>query len=183
MSAKVALRLAGMIPESECLGVRSLLLLSPAPPLPLTLPPEVRSGQLTAYDSVENAKWTIENVLSATVLDDRTVTQLVEDCVGMSDGAKRGWIEIGMVESMAAVVMGMRDDVASEKMRTVPVRVLAGARDKVETLQRVESETVATLRAGGFEVTLLKLEGCGHLIPVEMPDVVVKELCSLAQET
>ena len=111
---------------------------------------------------------------------------LVEDCVGMSRGARRGWIEIGMAESLAAVV-GMGDDDddddAYEKMRTVPVRVLAGARDKVETFERVESETVATLRAGGFEVTLMKLEGCGHLIPVEVPDVVVKELCSLAQET
>ena len=140
MSAKVALRLASMIPQSERQGLRSLRLSSPAPPLPLTLPPEVRSGQLTAYDSVKNAKWTIENVLTAVKMDDQTVMLLVEDCVGMSRGARRGWIEIGMAESLAAVV-GMGDDDddddSCEKMRTVPVRVLAGARDKVETFERL----------------------------------------------
>ena len=179
MSAKVALQLASILSaEDSHLCLQSMLLLGPAPPLPLTLPPELRSGQLTAYDSVESATWAIQNVLASTELDDRSVGRLVEDCVRMSRGAKKGWIEVGMAESLETMLRN-----ASDNLRQVPIRVLAGAHDKVETFEKVKSETVAILRSYGLNVALIELENSGHLIPVERPDAVVRELVSLAQKS
>ena len=154
--------------------VQSLLLLAPAPPTPLTLPSEVREQQLTAYDNAQNAKWTIENVLSSAALDEETVKSLVNDCVSMSEGAKRGWIEVGMLESVEEMLGAM-----GKEGKVVKIKALAGKKDNVETLERVEGETVETLRGLGFEVGLRVLEGCGHLIPIERGEVVVDELCSL----
>ena len=174
MSAKIGLQMISILPEAFTL--RSTLLLAPAGPMPLTLPPDVRSGQLTAYDSIESATWTIKNVLAGSDLDEEAVEQLVEDSVGYSNGAKKGWIEIGMAECLVIV---LRDE--NERLRTAPIRVLAGAQDKVETYEKVETETVATLREWGLNVELTQLEDCGHLIPVEKPDAVTRELCNLAQ--
>ncbi|KAI4152089.1 MAG: hypothetical protein LQ340_003115 [Diploschistes diacapsis] len=176
MSAKVALRLASTLPPDAGIRVHSLLLLGPAPPGPLVLPPDVRKGQLTAYDSVDSARWTIENVLAHSKLDDDAMAQLAANCVAMSPGAKKGWIEIGMAESLAELLEG-----AGAERRTFPVRVLAGVCDRVETLERVEGETVARLREYGFDVALTRLEDCGHLVPLEKPEAVVEQLGILAR--
>ncbi|KAL8785063.1 MAG: hypothetical protein Q9195_008795 [Heterodermia aff. obscurata] len=173
MSAKIALRLACTL-DPGAVGVQSLLLLAPAPPGPLVLPPDVREGQLTAYESYDSALWTINNVLSHTRLDDSVTAPLAQSCVGMSPGAKKGWVELGMAESITHLL--------EEGRRGVEVRVLAGARDQVETLERVREGTVGVLRACGWEgVGVRVLEGCGHLVPLERGGEVVGELVTLAR--
>ena len=174
MSAKVTLKLASMIAKDEkssTLYIRAVLLMAPAPPSSLVLPDEVRKGQLTAYDSVENARWTVRNVLTSTQLDEGVIEELVQDCVRMSEGAKTGWIEVGMAESLEMDLKVLTNERAL--LRGMPVRVLAAVVDKVEILEIVENETVASLRSYGFDIGLRKLEGCGHLVPVERPDAVV----------
>ncbi|KAG7010156.1 hypothetical protein G7Y79_00001g004280 [Physcia stellaris] len=176
MSAKIALRLACTLDLNSGIRVQSLLLLAPAPPGPLVLPPEVRQGQLTAYESYDSAMWTIANILSYKQLDGSVAAQLADACASMSPGAKKGWIEIGMAESITDLI----ENVSVEKRR-FPVMVMAGRCDKVETMPRVEEETVAFLKHCGFEVRLVELEDCGHLIPLERPGAVVEQLVAIVQ--
>lgn len=168
--------------------LEGLLLLGPAPVGPLVFPPEAREQQLRAYESFDSAEWTLRNVLtcSGKLHHDDVIRKLANDCIGMSPGAKRGWIEHGMKRDYTDVVKL----VAASQRRTVSlwdgkgrvknklkVRVLVGEEDQVETVQRVKTQTVDVLRdTGGFDVEFETIAGCGHLLPVEAPREVVAEL-------
>ncbi|KAL6250937.1 hypothetical protein RBB50_001145 [Rhinocladiella similis] len=156
-------------------AVRRLLLLAPAPPGPLTLPPDMREQQMQAYQSIESATWTVKNVLTCGNLGHNAVDRLVRDAIAMSDGAKKGWVDLGMNLDCT--------DVVDQVMKTVPefkVTVLAGRRDIVETADRVQSETVDVVNGlGNCAVRFRIIEGSGHLLPVEAPAEVVRELIML----
>jgi pimeloyl-ACP methyl ester carboxylesterase len=183
MSAKVAWEvLCGLSPtRSEAtpeIEVVSVLLIAPAPPGPLELPPEMRQQQLIAYQTVESAKWTIANVLTHRPLSQEVIDRSAKDCAGMSPGAKRGWIEEGMKYSCVEAVRNLAATHQGQSAKLV--RVLVGTEDVVETVGRVQSETVDLLQSlGGFAVNMRVLEGCGHLVPLEDPDSVVEEVGKL----
>ncbi|KIW09915.1 hypothetical protein PV08_11691 [Exophiala spinifera] len=157
--------------------IRSLLLLAPAPPGPLVLPANIRQQQLQAYENLENATFTVENILTNGNLDDGCMNQLARDAVAMSTGAKNGWVELGMKLNCTEVV--------DQVVRLVPdlkICVLAGRQDVVETVERVQKETVDVLRGlRGGVVSFKVVESCGHLLPVEAPAEVVRELKRLLE--
>jgi pimeloyl-ACP methyl ester carboxylesterase len=194
MSAKVAWEILHALPSSgnesvnpdnnskRTTTVKGLLLLAPAPPGPLELPAELRAQQLKAYDSLDSALWTLRNVLTHKDLSDQVVERLATDCVSMSPGAKRGWIELGMKRDCRGVVEDVVARIKAERQRegeTFQLRVLVGEKDKVETVEKVKSETVDVLTELGLDVTLTTVPEVGHLLPVEAPEEVAADLRKL----
>lgn len=178
MSAKVAWEvldtLKGSAEQNFQTTVTGLLLLAPAPLGPLKLPPEMAEQQLQAYNSLESATWTLENVLTYKQLGEEVIRTLARDCVNMTPGAKRGWIELGMKRDCLAVVRDIAD--TDSLRRNLRVAVLVGDKDPVETADKVKKETVDVLTDLGFVVRLKIVAGVGHLLPVEAPEEVVLEL-------
>ena len=169
MSVKVTWELIRLIESTDlAIEVVGVLLLGPAPPGPFELPPEMRKQQLEAYRGIEGAEFVVRNVLTARTLNEEVYAEVARECVGMCEGAKKGWIELGMQwdcrESLDRI------------LEKPPVRVLVGEEDKVETPGRVRDETVQGLSEKGFNVEVRTVQGCGHLLPVEAAEEVVEEL-------
>lgn len=176
MSAKVTWKILHALKHDQERSTRTtvtgLLLLAPAPPGPLTLPPEMAEQQLKAYESLESATWTLENILTYKKVGKEAIQTLARDCVSMSPGAKRGWIELGMKRDCLADVR----DIADSMRQDLRVAVLAGEKDLVETADKVRNETVDVLTDLGFVVRSKVVTGVGHLLPVEAAEDVVLEL-------
>ncbi|KAJ9656486.1 hypothetical protein H2198_004945 [Neophaeococcomyces mojaviensis] len=144
------------------IDVEALVLVGPAPIGPLILPPDMREQQLHAYDTVDSARWTLQNILTSRTLDEKVLHGLAADCVNMSPGAKAGWLQCGMPFDCLEYVRRAKD-----AWRGLQVQVVLGREDKVESVERVQAQTVEVLRRYGFEVRETVVEGCGHLLPVE----------------
>ena len=179
MSAKIACEVLHTLSLGSQLKVSSLLLLAPAPPTPLVLPDELRQQQLTAYSTFESAKWTVANILMHKPLPDTMVDDLAHDATNMSEGAKRGWIELGMAHDCTPTLERMQDLVKSSPDSMPKVVVLVGREDKVETVEKVQSAVVEPCTAAGWDVSMRVIEGVGHLLPVEAPDEVVVAVTEL----
>ncbi|EDN90609.1 hypothetical protein SS1G_00009 [Sclerotinia sclerotiorum 1980 UF-70] len=170
MGGKVAMHLSFAIetlpPTRSFPKLRGLVLLAPAPPTSLVLPEEMAKQQLTAFDTIEAANFTVTHILSTTPLPDHVVGSLVTNAVTCNQCAKPAWPEYGMKE----------DILEESRMITVPTLVLAGGDDKVETLERVK-ETLDNL-SGVVEKrkTLIVLDGVGHLMMLEAPNEVSGEI-------
>ena len=180
MSAKIACGLMAAISLPSFpfkVEICSLLLLAPAPPTPLILPEEMRKQQLTAYSTFDSARWTMANVLTHRSLPGQVLDKLAFDAANQSEGAKRGWIESGMGHDCTAALRGL-----SEKGNPMPVMVLVGSEDQVETVERVRKDTVEPCAVAGWDITMRVVEGRGHLLPVEAVDEVVQEVMGLLKD-
>ena len=126
MGGKVAQPIAG---RNLVKGLRGMVLIAPAPPTPLVLPGEMREQQLAAYSSSQSAQFVVRNVLSGSLLSSETIQELVEDMMRGNEFAKAAW---------PAYVMG--EDIVNETRKIdVPVLVVVGEKDRVETVERVTS--------------------------------------------
>ena len=150
MGGKVAQLLGGKgLP-----GLRGLVLIAPAPPTPLPVPEEQRQGMLASYQAREGAK-AVVGLLSARRLTDEQREQVVEDTLGGGAEAKRAWPEKGMTA-----------DISGEAARiSVPVRVVVGSADTVESERSLRAAFAGVVPAAEFVV----LPGVGHLAPLEAP--------------
>ncbi|KAH7393212.1 Alpha/Beta hydrolase protein [Cadophora sp. MPI-SDFR-AT-0126] len=154
MGGKVAQLITG---RNRVPGLKGLVLLAPAPPTPLELPQEMREQQQTAYSSAESAKFVVRNVLSSCSppLPENTVKLLVEDMLKGNDFAREAWPSYGMSE----------DIVVEAREIDVPVLVVAGSLDRVETVERLRREVLGNVTGA----VLVVVEGAGHLLVVERP--------------
>ena len=85
----------------------------------------------------------------------------------MSEGAKRGWIELGMPHDCTPSLQATMTDITVTGALAPKIVVLVGSEDKVETVERVQKETVEPWEAAGWNVSMRVIEGAGHLLPVE----------------
>lgn len=159
MGGKVAQLLATR--GVQCL--KGLVLVAPAPAGALVLPEDMREGQVHAYDNEITAERAVRGVLSANLSDD-DVKKLVEDIQLGNEGAKHAWPAYGMAEDYSKEISKIR----------VPVRVVAGALDKVETVERLRGEVVEKI-AGA---TLIIVQDSGHMLPMESPMSLSKNIDS-----
>ncbi len=184
MGAKVAMAVSSRCltsaTEEKLPPVKGLLLLAPAPPGSLVLPEEIREQQAVAYEDAESVEWTVREMLTAAkgagLAGGKTdLEMIVRDSLAGSKGARKGWPEVGMAEEIDVSPLGERRD--------VKVRVLVARGDRVETADRVEKETVERLKQNRIDVAFRIIEPdeleCGHLLPLEAPDAVSKELIDL----
>ena len=134
--------------------------MAPAPPTALDVPEEQRQGMIAAYQTRQGVK----GVIAALPLSDAAREQIVQDALRGSRDAKHAWPERGMIE-----------DIADQAARiTVPVRIIVGSADVVET--------EASLRAAFGKVipgtTFTVLPGLSHMAPLEAPGEVVDAIRS-----
>ena len=159
MGAKVATAVVARNPP----GLKGMVLVGPAPPGPLALPPEMREQQSHAYDSEESVRWTVENVLAeAHNLSEADMRLVVNDSLAGNQWAREAWPRYGMAEDVSTGLKG----------QGLRVEVLVGRKDRVESVERVKTEVVDVLRKKSFEVDFTIEEDCGHLMPLEKPEAV-----------
>lgn len=152
MGGKVAQLLASRRPA----GLIGLALVASAPPSPLALPAQAREMMAEAYETRASVEATIDGVLTAKPLapDDRE--QVISDSLRGAPAAKAAWPASASQEDIRAAVAEI----------AVPVMVVAGEQDRVDTLEAVRSDLLPHLPAAVLHV----LPGTGHLAPLEAPD-------------
>ncbi len=153
MSGKVAMALAARQP----IGLQSLLLLSPSPPLPEPISDTNRQAMRQTHGQREAAEDTFKQITEK-LLSDAARQQIVADNLRTSQAAWDAWL-----------LTGSREDIADRMPRIlVPVHLLVGADDRALKPNVSETMTIPHLR----NATLELVENAGHLLPWETPDVV-----------
>ncbi|KAJ7639782.1 Alpha/Beta hydrolase protein [Mycena polygramma] len=144
--------------------LKGLVLIGPAPMGKLELPAEMREQQITAYSSRQSAELALQHVLLGSNVGANERRLLVDDCVGGSENARMAWPKYGTQEDYENLASGTAEGLK------IPVVVVVGALDKIETAERVDERVAQVLRRAGASVTKTVLEGVGHLMPVEAPE-------------
>jgi len=151
MGGKVAQLLASRNPA----GLRGVVLVAPATPTPLALPPEVLAGFVNVYDTRESIEGALENMLVSAPLPADLHEQVIADSLAGAPGAKAGW----------PLVMSQEDISGELRHIRVPVLVVAGGDDKVDPVDAHRNELLPRLGDVEFHV----LAGIGHLVPLQAP--------------
>lgn len=157
MGAKVAQLYATQQPPKNFVG---MALVAPAPPSSWKPSKEVIEGYKAAYSSKTRGdiETFTKEFLAHSPMDPIDLENLVDD--GMKDTplAKDAWLSYGMEEDFSQGIARI----------IVPVVVVYGSYDKVITPEDVEREI-----GGKFDPQplLLRAEKCGHLVPLEYPDL------------
>lgn len=167
MGAKVAQVVAGRDPPNK--AVKGLVLISPAPATPLTMPAEASEQQVHAYETWQNAEFVARNVLlsSPNVLDDGLFKQVVEDMLKGNGYARAAWPSYAMGEDFGHLARRVQ----------VPVLVIAAAKDVIEPLDRVKSE-VCDIIPGS---KLVVIPDSGHLSPLEAPELISEQIMNFLE--
>ncbi|KAL2863201.1 alpha/beta fold hydrolase [Aspergillus lucknowensis] len=176
MGAKVALAALYTLPAHLLQELKGILLVAPAPPAALVLPPEMKKQQKTAYDSEASVRWILANVLAEGRNLTETDTQnVVRDSLSGNALAKAAWPTYGMAEDVSEDVKHVFQSSPARGV-SIHVRVLAGELDIVEPRERVEKEVCQFLRDAGARVSFRIVPGVKHLIPLESPGDVYEEI-------
>ena len=154
MGGKVAQLLAARRP----VGLAGVVLVAPAPPVPVGVTAAQQDTLLHAYDDAETVGQAIDHALTLHGLPPRLRTQVVEDSLRGSPGAREEWPRRGIVQDIGDVVTNI----------DVPVLVLAGADDRVDPPATLATHLLPRIPTA----TVQLLTGTGHLAPLEVPDQV-----------
>ena len=153
MGGKVAQRLAARRQP----GLAGLVLVAPAPPTPMRVPPEIRDGMLQSYQSAEGVGRAL-GILAGRPLPPSLHEQVVADTIGGDPEAKRAWPERGMIQDVTADLGGV----------ALPIDVLIGEHDQVEREAVLRPEISRVLPQATFTI----VPGVGHLLPLEAPQAI-----------
>ena len=146
-------------------GLSGLILVAPAQPTPRRNPKEMRQGQLHAYDNSENVLKTIgSGRLTARPPSPEILEQIVEDSMSGSHEATMAYPMESILEDISAEVANIN----------VPTVLLAGELDQVDSIERHKTEVLAYLPNAEFKI----IKGSGHLIPIDEPHELAKEIAS-----
>ena len=151
MGGKVAQLVAARRPG----GLQRLILMAPAPPVPLEVPEEQRHTMTASYETREG----VMEIIAKLPLSETYREQIVEDALSGAPAAKRAWPEQGMVM-----------DIREEATRIdVPVHIIVGSADVVETEASLRKDFGKVLPSTTFTV----LPGVSHMAPLEATSQVV----------
>ncbi len=153
MGGKVAQILAGRHPH----GLAGLVLVAPAPPTPMRVPPEVRAGMLASYQSRAGVVEALQ-VLAGPALDDTYREQVVADTLRGEAGAKQSWPDEGMSADVSAALAGL----------DLPIEIVLAGHDRVER-EAVLRPLFSRLLPRASVTTVPE---SGHLVPLEAPQAV-----------
>jgi len=165
MGGKVAQLIGG---RRRVPGLRAIVLIGPAPPTPLVLPPDIKAQQMIAYDSAESCEFVARNILTSFSLSDEQIKIVVEDNLKGNQFAKLAWPTYAILE----------DILIETKKIDVPVLVIAGELDKIDPIERHQKEVVDNLSIAEMVV----VKGSGHLLPVEAPVQVAKHIAEFVSK-
>jgi 3-oxoadipate enol-lactonase len=159
MGGKVAQLAASRRPE----GLLGLILVAPAQPTPRHNPDEMREQQLHAYDNRENVLKAIgSGRLTAHPPSPEILEQIVEDSLSGSREATMAYPMESILEDISAEVANIN----------VPTVLLAGELDQVDSIERHKTEVLAYLPTAELKI----IKGSGHLIPIDEPVQLAKEI-------
>lgn len=154
MGGKVAQLLAARRP----VGLAGVVLVAPAPPVPVGVTAAQQDALLHAYDDAETVGQAIDHALTRHGLPPGLRTQVVDDSLRGSPGAREEWPRHGIVQDIGDVVTNV----------DVPVLVLAGDDDRVDPPATLAEHLLPRIPTA----TIQLLTGTGHLAPLEVPDQV-----------
>ncbi|KAF7596491.1 hypothetical protein BBP40_001363 [Aspergillus hancockii] len=174
MGAKVALATLSELPAPLLQELKGLVLVAPAPPTALDLPPKMKEQQKEAYSTAQSVRWTVENVLAEPKnLTEQDIETVIQDSLSGNQLAKIAWPTYGMAEDVSD---GVRKALASIQNIGLRASILVGELDVVEPKERVETEVRGFLEANGVQVSLKVIESVKHLIPLESPEAINEEI-------
>jgi pimeloyl-ACP methyl ester carboxylesterase len=154
MGGKLAQYLAADRPAGLC----GLVLVAPAPPLPLPLDAPQRAAIAHAYDDAASIVATLDHVLTADPLPPALRGQVVEDSLRGAAAAKRAWPHGAMAEDITDRARGI----------AVPVTVVSGELDRVDPPAALLTHLLPFIPHAVLET----VPGRGHLLPLEAPQAV-----------
>ncbi|GAB0119154.1 alpha/beta fold hydrolase [Acidisoma sp. 7E03] len=164
MGGKVAQLIASRRPA----GLAGLVLVAPSPAQGKRLPLAERQAMAAAYASAEAAEWTVDNILSGRPLPAAVRAELIAGSLAGAEAAKRAWPHTGIAEDVSANLGRIE----------VPVRVIGGEMDKVDSVAMLQSLVLPSLGAARLTV----IEGAGHLLPLEAPLEVAAQILAFVAE-
>ncbi|KAG2026581.1 hypothetical protein GB937_001362 [Aspergillus fischeri] len=116
MGAKVAMATLTTLPGDLLNRLRGVVLVAPAPPTPLLLPPEVREQQEAAYETAESVRWSVNHVLANPEnLDEKDIEMVVRDSWRGNQLAKTAWPTYGMAEDVSDALQRAVESMDKEK--------------------------------------------------------------------
>jgi 3-oxoadipate enol-lactonase len=160
MGGKTAQLLASRQPK----GLKGLVLVAPSPAHSSDLGDELRHTIATAYDTVQAAIFTRDNVLTARPLSEALKAQVLKDNARSAPQARIAWPNVALLEDYSAEL---------GKINT-PTLVISGTEDKIDPVDVIREKVVRGIPNAHLKV----LEGVGHLSPLEAP----AELASLIDQ-
>lgn len=162
MGGKIAQLLAARRPP----GLTGLVLVAPAPPGPLTMQPEAMAAMRVAYSSPESVCAVLDHVLTAKPLVGELREQVIVDSLRGAPVAKDAWPASTSQEDIRAALSAI----------DVPVLVIGGEHDRVDTIATLEAELLPRLA----HARLHALAETGHLSPLEAPAEVARCIAEFA---
>jgi 3-oxoadipate enol-lactonase len=163
MGAKVAQYYAATAGSPHLKG---LVLVAPAPLRGLELPEKAREQQRAAYQTAEGVEFVLNNVLTAApgTLAEEVIADCVRDSLRGNEWAKMSWPDYALGEDYGDLM---------DKIE-VPVLVLRGDLD-------FERDMVGSLGVDSGWINK-DVKKCGHLIPLEQPMQLGREILAFVQE-
>lgn len=165
MGGKIALQIALNASQNT---LQQIILIAPSPPTIEPMPEEEKRRLLENHPGEQNAMTTVNSATRIPLPEDRRSLAL-QTHMQAADSAWRWWLQTGMQHSIA-------DDLDQIH---VPVTAIASADDPVipfNTIQHDVVELVPHLR-------LIKLNGVGHLMPLEVPEKIAEIIFDTVQES
>ncbi len=147
-------KIAQLVASRHPFGLCALVLVAPAPPTPVLVSEEEKEMRLMGYRSEEGVGMVL-GILARRPLSEVHRRQVVEDTLGGQDEAKEAWIGQNMAVDISSAASAIE----------VPVHVIVGDADKVETEEVLRREMPRYIRNVQFHI----LNGVGHLAPLETP--------------
>lgn len=173
MGGKVAMATLSTLPTNLLELLRGLVLVAPAPPTSLVLPPEMKKQQKVAYESADSVRWTVSNVLAGVQnLDQGDMELIVRNSLIGTRLAKEAWPAYGMEQDISQDVKVALGPLS----KSIKVRVLTGELDVVEPRERVQTQVCRFLEDAGVQVSFRVVSGARHLIPLEAPEAIIDEI-------
>jgi len=163
MGGKIAQIVASRHPS----GLRALVLVAPAPPTPVLIQDVEKEMRLAGYRSEEGVGMVL-GILAKRPLSEAHHLQVVEDTLGGQEEAKQAWVGQNMAVDISSAASAIE----------VPVHVIVGDRDKVETEEVLRREIPRFIRNVRFHV----LDDVGHLAPLEAPEEIASIIADASRD-
>lgn len=158
MSGKVALAVAaGTANYTRPAGLRQLVLVSPSPPVPEPISDDERQKLLGGYGQRSEAEQMLKNI-TANDVSIAVQEQIIADDLRTAKPAWDAWLNTGSREDISARMLAV----------DLPVHIIVGTKDQALPPDVQRKLVLPYLK----NATLETVEGAGHLLPWETPDVV-----------
>jgi len=156
-------KVAHLVAAERPAALKGMVLVAPAPPEPPTaITAQFQQQLVHAYDNAETVSSALDHVLTAVPLVASVRAAVIEDSLASTAEARTEWPLHGIAENITA---------AAERIQ-IDTTVITGSRDVVEPVDVLRQHLAPFIPSASIYV----LDGPGHLIPLEAPETLAREL-------